>query len=70
MVRRLLQAVPELPRLRLSSIDAAELDGDLLRLVADTAITIGGTEIPVIVSLPVGLALAALAAWMVLAARR
>ena len=34
MVRRLLQAVPELPRLRLSSIDAAELDGDLLRLVA------------------------------------
>ncbi len=42
----------------------------LLRLVADTAITIGGTEIPVIVSLPVGLALAALAAWMVLAARR
>jgi threonylcarbamoyladenosine tRNA methylthiotransferase MtaB len=34
MVRRLLRAVPELPRLRLSSIDAAELDGDLLRLVA------------------------------------
>ncbi len=42
----------------------------LLRLVAGTAITVGVTEIPVIVSLPVGLALAALAAWMVLAARR
>ena len=42
----------------------------LLRLVAGTAITVGSTEIPVVVSLPVGLALAALAAWMVLAARR
>ena len=42
----------------------------LLRLVAGTAITVGVTGIPVIVSLPVGLALAALAAWMVLAARR
>ena len=42
----------------------------LLRLVAGTAITVGGTEIPVIVSLPVGLALGALAAWMALAARR
>ncbi len=42
----------------------------LLRLVAGTAFTVGVTEIPVIVSLPVGLALAALAAWMVLAARR
>ena len=35
MVRRLLAAVPELPRLRLSSIDPAEVDDDLLRLVAD-----------------------------------
>ena len=42
----------------------------LLRLFAGTAITVGVTEIPVIVSLPVGLALAALAAWMVLAPRR
>ncbi len=42
----------------------------LLRLVDGTAITVGDTEIPVIVSLPAGLALGALAAWMVLAARR
>ena len=42
----------------------------LLRLVAGTAITVGDTEISVIVSLPVGLAFAALAAWMVLAAQR
>ncbi len=42
----------------------------LLRLVAGTEITVGDTEIPVIVSLPFGLALGALAAWMVLAARR
>lgn len=42
----------------------------LLRLVAGTAITVGGTVVPVIVSLPAGLALGALAAWMVIAARR
>jgi threonylcarbamoyladenosine tRNA methylthiotransferase MtaB len=30
MVRRVLTLVPELPRLRLSSIDAAEIDADLL----------------------------------------
>ena len=42
----------------------------LLRLVDGTEITVGGTVVPVIVSLPFGLALGALAAWMVLAARR
>ena len=35
MVRRLLIAVPELPRLRLSSIDPAEADEDLFRLIAE-----------------------------------
>lgn len=35
MIRRLLNSVPELPRLRLSSIDVAEIDDDLLRLIAD-----------------------------------
>ena len=35
MTRRLLQAVPELARLRLSSIDPAEADEDLFRLIAD-----------------------------------
>jgi threonylcarbamoyladenosine tRNA methylthiotransferase MtaB len=35
MVRRLLALVPELPRLRLSSIDAVEIDSDLLTLVRD-----------------------------------
>ena len=35
MARRLLAAVPELPRLRLSSVDAVELDRDLLRLIAE-----------------------------------
>ena len=35
MVRRLLALVPELPRLRLSSLDPAEIDDDLLALVAD-----------------------------------
>ncbi len=35
MVRRLLIAVPELPRLRLSSIDPAEADEDLFQLIAD-----------------------------------
>jgi len=35
MVRRLLQAVPELPRLRLSSIDSIEVDDDLMYLIAD-----------------------------------
>ena len=33
MVRRLLAAVPELPRLRLSSIDPANIDPDLWRLI-------------------------------------
>jgi threonylcarbamoyladenosine tRNA methylthiotransferase MtaB len=32
---RILKLTPELPRLRLSSIDAAEIDPDLLRLLAD-----------------------------------
>jgi threonylcarbamoyladenosine tRNA methylthiotransferase MtaB len=35
MIRRLLQAVPELPRLRLSSIDPAAIDDDLWRLIAE-----------------------------------
>lgn len=35
MVRRLLASVPELPRLRLSSIDPAEVDEDLLRVIAE-----------------------------------
>ncbi|HEY4040303.1 MAG TPA: tRNA (N(6)-L-threonylcarbamoyladenosine(37)-C(2))-methylthiotransferase MtaB [Rhodopila sp.] len=35
MVRRLLRAVPDLPRLRLSSIDPAAVDDDLWRLIAE-----------------------------------
>ncbi|MEX0923550.1 MAG: tRNA (N(6)-L-threonylcarbamoyladenosine(37)-C(2))-methylthiotransferase MtaB [Rhodovibrionaceae bacterium] len=35
LVRRLLACVPELPRLRLSSIDAVEIDPELLRLIAE-----------------------------------
>ena len=35
MVRRLLAAVPDLPRLRLSSLDPAEVDEDLFRIIAD-----------------------------------
>jgi threonylcarbamoyladenosine tRNA methylthiotransferase MtaB len=35
MVRRVLAAVPDLPRLRLSSIDPAAIDDDLWRLLAD-----------------------------------
>jgi threonylcarbamoyladenosine tRNA methylthiotransferase MtaB len=35
MVRRLLMAVPELRRLRLSSLDPAEADDDLFRLIAE-----------------------------------
>ncbi|OIR06187.1 threonylcarbamoyladenosine tRNA methylthiotransferase MtaB [mine drainage metagenome] len=35
MVRRLLAQVPELPRLRLSSLDPMGLDDDLLRLIAE-----------------------------------
>ena len=35
MVRRLLAQVPELPRLRLSSLDPAAIDDDLWRLIAD-----------------------------------
>ncbi len=35
LVRRLLGAVPELPRLRLSSLDPAEIDDDLWALIAD-----------------------------------
>ncbi len=34
MMRRLLALVPELPRLRLSSIDVAEIDEDLMQLIA------------------------------------
>jgi threonylcarbamoyladenosine tRNA methylthiotransferase MtaB len=34
LVARILKAVPELPRLRLSSIDAAEIDQTLLRCLA------------------------------------
>ena len=35
MVRRLLAAVPELPRLRLSSIDVAEIDDELMAVMAE-----------------------------------
>jgi threonylcarbamoyladenosine tRNA methylthiotransferase MtaB len=35
LTARILRLVPELPRLRLSSIDAAEIDPDLLRLFAE-----------------------------------
>ena len=35
MVRRVLAQVPELPRLRLSSIDCIEIDADLTRLIAE-----------------------------------
>ena len=35
MIRRVLSAVPELKRLRLSSIDAVEVDDDLYRLIAE-----------------------------------
>lgn len=35
MIRRILALVPELPRLRLSSIDPAEIDDDLWRLIAE-----------------------------------
>ncbi|HYD68230.1 tRNA (N(6)-L-threonylcarbamoyladenosine(37)-C(2))-methylthiotransferase MtaB [Azospirillum sp.] len=35
MVRRLLALVPELPRLRLSSLDCIEIDDDLWRLIAE-----------------------------------
>jgi threonylcarbamoyladenosine tRNA methylthiotransferase MtaB len=35
LVGRILKLVPELPRLRLSSIDAAEIDPDLMRCLAD-----------------------------------
>src|SRR5690349_11827659 len=35
MVRRLLALVPELPRLRLSSLDPAAIDDDIWRLLAD-----------------------------------
>ncbi len=35
MMRRLLAMIPQLPRLRLSSIDAVEVDDDLLALIAD-----------------------------------
>ncbi|MDA0701637.1 MAG: tRNA (N(6)-L-threonylcarbamoyladenosine(37)-C(2))-methylthiotransferase MtaB [Proteobacteria bacterium] len=37
MVRRLLATVPELPRLRLSSLDAVEIDADLMALFGDEA---------------------------------
>ena len=37
MIRRVLAAVPELKRLRLSSIDAVEVDDDLYRLIAEEA---------------------------------
>jgi threonylcarbamoyladenosine tRNA methylthiotransferase MtaB len=37
LVGRILKLVPELPRLRLSSIDAAEIDADLMRCLAEDA---------------------------------
>lgn len=35
LVERILAEVPELPRLRLSSLDPSEIDGELLRAIAD-----------------------------------
>src|SRR5262249_19693872 len=35
MIRRVLALVPELPRLRLSSLDPVEIDDDLWRLIAE-----------------------------------
>lgn len=35
MVRRLLALVPEMPRLRLSSVDVAEMDEDIFKLIAN-----------------------------------
>jgi threonylcarbamoyladenosine tRNA methylthiotransferase MtaB len=35
LVARILKLVPQLPRLRLSSIDAAEIDPDLMRVIAE-----------------------------------
>lgn len=35
LVTRILKLVPDLPRLRLSSIDAAEIDPDLMRCLAE-----------------------------------
>ena len=35
LCKRLLAGVPELPRLRISSIDAVEVDADLMRLIAE-----------------------------------
>jgi threonylcarbamoyladenosine tRNA methylthiotransferase MtaB len=37
LVARILKLVPDLPRLRLSSIDAAEIDADLMHCLADEA---------------------------------
>ena len=37
LVARILKLVPDLPRLRLSSIDAAEIDADLMRCLAEDA---------------------------------
>jgi len=37
MIRRVLALVPELPRLRLSSLDPVEIDADLWRLIAEEA---------------------------------
>jgi threonylcarbamoyladenosine tRNA methylthiotransferase MtaB len=37
LVARILKLVPELPRLRLSSIDAAEIDAELMRCLAEEA---------------------------------
>jgi threonylcarbamoyladenosine tRNA methylthiotransferase MtaB len=37
LVARILKLVPALPRLRLSSIDAAEIDADLMRVIAGDA---------------------------------
>jgi hypothetical protein len=42
----------------------------LIRFIADADIVIGATAVAVWISLPVGVAAAALAVWMVAAARR
>ncbi len=51
-------------------IFAAVALAHLVRYFLDTEVVVGGVVIPVFPSLPVGIVLAALAVWMVLAGRR
>ncbi len=51
-------------------IFAAVALAHLVRYFLDTEVIVGGAVIPVFPSLPIGIVLAALAVWMVLAGRR